>query len=69
VPLTLHAVKGPFEQKPLRKAIIETFGATIISSPTESGREIRAQLGGAPGWFGITICEAAPNDGGRFTSL
>jgi tryptophan synthase beta chain len=75
MPLTVYMVKGSFDQKPFRKAIIETFGATIISSPsdtTESGRKIRAKFGDTPGSLGIAISEAveaavtAPNHDCRY---
>ena len=45
--LTVYMVKCSFEQKAYRKAIIETFGANIIASPsntTNVGRQILAKF-------------------------
>ena len=47
IPLTVYMVKVSYEQKPFRKSIIETFGADIIPSPsntTKVGREINLQI-------------------------
>ena len=44
--LTVYMVKVSSEQKPYRKALIETYGAELIPSPsatTEAGRKILAQ--------------------------
>ena len=54
-------VAASFQQKPYRKAMIETFGATIHSSPsslTEAGRAILAVDPDSPGSLGIAISEA-----------
>ncbi len=54
-------VAASYEQKPYRKAMIETFGATIHSSPselTEAGRAILAADPNSPGSLGIAISEA-----------
>lgn len=66
-------VGASYRQKPYRKAMIETFGATIHSSPselTESGRAILAQDPNSPGSLGIAISEAvemaAPFDDVRY---
>ena len=43
IPLTVFMVKGSYNQKPFRKAIIQTFGANVIASPsntTNAGRKI-----------------------------
>lgn len=50
-----------FDQKPYRRVMMETWGATVHSSPsnlTEAGRAILAQDPDSPGSLGIAISEA-----------
>ncbi|MDR1863825.1 MAG: TrpB-like pyridoxal phosphate-dependent enzyme, partial [Treponema sp.] len=59
--LTVYMVKVSSEQKPYRKALIETYGARLIPSPsdtTEAGRKILAQDPGTGGSLGCAISEA-----------
>lgn len=59
--LTVYMVKVSYEQKPFRKAVIETFGADIIPSPsntTKVGREILAHHPNTTGSLGCAISEA-----------
>ncbi|HYH38839.1 MAG TPA: TrpB-like pyridoxal phosphate-dependent enzyme [Azospirillum sp.] len=54
-------VKVSYQQKPYRRALMETYGATCIASPsdmTESGRAILAQNPDSTGSLGIAISEA-----------
>ncbi len=54
-------VAASYQAKPYRKAMIETFGGTIHSSPsdlTEAGRAILAADPNSPGSLGIAISEA-----------
>ncbi|MET8153983.1 TrpB-like pyridoxal phosphate-dependent enzyme [Actinoplanes sp. NPDC049668] len=54
-------VRASYDQKPYRKIMIETFGATIHPSPselTEAGRGILAADPDSPGSLGIAISEA-----------
>lgn len=54
-------VRASYDQKPYRKALIETFGGTIHPSPsvlTEAGRQILASDPETPGSLGIAISEA-----------
>jgi tryptophan synthase beta chain len=54
-------VAASFDQKPHRKSMMETWGATVHSSPsdlTESGRAILEQDPNSPGSLGIAISEA-----------
>ncbi|GID91446.1 TrpB-like pyridoxal phosphate-dependent enzyme [Amorphoplanes digitatis] len=54
-------VRASYDQKPYRKIMIETFGATVHPSPselTEAGRAILATDPGSPGSLGIAISEA-----------
>ncbi|MDR0316442.1 MAG: TrpB-like pyridoxal phosphate-dependent enzyme [Treponema sp.] len=59
--LTVYMVKVSSEQKPYRKALIETYGAKLIPSPsntTESGRKILEQDPNTGGSLGCAISEA-----------
>ncbi len=59
--LTVYMVKVSFQQKPFRKAVMETYGAKIIPSPsdtTEVGRAILAKDPGTGGSLGCAISEA-----------
>jgi tryptophan synthase beta chain len=54
-------VRVSYDQKPYRRALIETFGASVVASPsnlTESGRAILAQHPQSKGSLGIAISEA-----------
>ena len=53
-------VKVSFEQKPFRKALMRTWGATCIASPseiTEVGRKVLHDYPECPGSLGIAISE------------
>jgi tryptophan synthase beta chain len=59
--LTVYMVKVSSEQKPYRKALIETYGAELIPSPsntTESGRKILEKDPSTGGSLGCAISEA-----------
>jgi tryptophan synthase beta chain len=59
--LTVYMVKVSCEQKPYRKAVMETYGAKVIPSPsdtTESGRRILGSNPGTGGSLGCAISEA-----------
>ena len=61
VDLTVFMVRGSAEQKPYRKAVIETFGSEIIPSPsntTEVGRAILKEHPNTSGSLGCAISEA-----------
>jgi tryptophan synthase beta chain len=61
IPLTVFMVKVSYEQKPFRKAVMETFGASVIASPsntTEVGRKILAGDPDSTGSLGCAISEA-----------
>lgn len=54
-------VRVSYEQKPYRRALMETYGATCTPSPsseTQAGRAILAQRANHPGSLGIAISEA-----------
>ena len=50
--LTVYMVKVSYEQKPFRKAVIHTFGADIIPSPSDTTEVGRAILKAHPGTGG-----------------
>lgn len=61
LPVTVFMVKASYEQKPFRKAIMHTFGAEVIASPsntTNAGRKILADNPNNPGSLGCAISEA-----------
>src|SRR5918998_5072185 len=64
----VYMVKVSYHQKPYRRSMMETWGATVVASPsedTESGRAIRADLPDSPGSLGIAISEAVEDAAGR----
>jgi tryptophan synthase beta chain len=57
----IYMVKISFQQKPYRKLLMETYGATVHASPsdqTEFGRKILASDPNSTGSLGIAISEA-----------
>ncbi len=67
----VYMVKVSYQQKPYRRSIMQTFGATVHASPSErtnAGRSILAQHPDSTGSLGIAISEAveaAATSGGR----
>jgi tryptophan synthase beta chain len=54
-------VKVSYTQKPYRRILMETFGATVHASPTSltnAGRQVLAESPDSPGSLGIAISEA-----------
>ncbi|HIS68919.1 MAG TPA: TrpB-like pyridoxal phosphate-dependent enzyme [Candidatus Gallacutalibacter stercoravium] len=73
LPLTVFMVKASYEQKPYRKAVMQTFGAEVIASPsnqTQVGRAILANDPNTTGSLGCAISEAieraVSSDGYRY---
>ena len=61
IDLTVFMVKCSAEQKPFRKAVIETYGGKVIPSPsetTEVGRKILKEFPGTGGSLGCAVSEA-----------
>ncbi|HOB20215.1 MAG TPA: TrpB-like pyridoxal phosphate-dependent enzyme [Candidatus Atribacteria bacterium] len=61
IDLTVYMVKISARQKPYRKAVMETYGARVIPSPsetTEAGRRILAENPDTNGSLGCAISEA-----------
>jgi tryptophan synthase beta chain len=57
----VYMVRVSFNQKPYRRALMESYGARCVASPSEetvSGRAILAQRPDHPGSLGIAISEA-----------
>jgi tryptophan synthase beta chain len=71
IDLEVYMVKVSYEQKPYRRAIMESFGASVYASPTDrtrSGRSVLAADAASPGSLGIAISEAveaAATSGGQ----
>ena len=59
--LAVYMVKISYEQKPYRKSIMQTYGATVIASPsmsTKAGRKIITENPNYMGSLGTAISEA-----------
>lgn len=61
IDLKVFMVKISYEQKPYRKSVMNTYGAQVISSPsdlTEVGRRMQKEFPGTNGSLGMAISEA-----------
>ena len=74
IDVSVFMVKVSFNQKPYRRAMMETYGARCVASPseeTECGRAILAEHPDTPGSLGIAISEAvevaAKNDDTKYS--
>lgn len=59
--VTVFQVRVSYDQKPYRRAVMETYGARCVASPsseTEFGRSVLAKRPDHPGSLGIAISEA-----------
>jgi len=66
--LKVYMVKVSYQQKPYRRILMETWGATCVPSPseeTEIGRKILAEDPNSTGSLGIAISEAIEDAIGR----
>jgi tryptophan synthase beta chain len=57
----VYMVRSSFDQKPYRRVLMETYGATVVPSPsedTEYGRKVLAEKPDHTGSLGIAISEA-----------
>ncbi len=57
----VYMVKVSYQQKPYRKALMHTFGASVVPSPstdTNAGRKVLEADPNSPGSLGIAISEA-----------
>ncbi len=71
--VTVFQVRVSYDQKPYRRALMETYGARCLPSPsneTEYGRRVLAERPDHPGSLGIAISEAveiaAQNDDTKY---
>ncbi|MDQ4107093.1 MAG: TrpB-like pyridoxal phosphate-dependent enzyme, partial [Actinomycetota bacterium] len=58
---TVYMVRVSYDQKPYRRIMMETYGATVHASPTDltaAGRDILEEYPDSPGSLGIAISEA-----------
>jgi tryptophan synthase beta chain len=61
IEIDVYMVRVSYDQKPYRRALMETYGARCVASPsgeTQSGRAVLAQRADHPGSLGIAISEA-----------
>jgi tryptophan synthase beta chain len=59
--IKVYMVRASYDQKPYRRILMETYGASVVASPsmdTDSGRAILAEHPNSPGSLGIAISEA-----------
>ncbi len=59
--VTVFQVRVSYDQKPYRRAVMETYGAKCVASPsqeTQYGRQVLAERPDHPGSLGIAISEA-----------
>ncbi len=64
----VYMVKVSYQQKPYRRSFMQTFGASVVASPSEltnSGRSILEKDPDSTGSLGIAISEAVEDAAGR----
>src|SRR5215831_16327967 len=64
----VYMVRVSYDQKPFRRSLIETWGASVVASPsgeTNAGRAVLAAEPDSPGSLGIAISEAVEDAAGR----
>ncbi len=68
IDVRIFMVKVSYDQKPFRRSMMQTWGASVFASPsnlTESGRKVLAEHPDSPGSLGIAISEAVEEAAGR----
>lgn len=68
IDVRVYMVKVSYEQKPFRRSMMQTWGAEVLASPTDSteaGRKILAADPNSPGSLGVAISEAVEEAAGR----
>jgi tryptophan synthase beta chain len=66
--IDVYMVRVSFDQKPYRRALMESYGARCVASPsdeTESGKAVLKKNPKSPGSLGIAISEAVEVAAGR----
>ena len=64
----VYMVKGSYEQKPFRREVMRTYGASVTPSPSDTtavGRKILAEHPGTTGSLGCAISEAVEAAGAQ----
>jgi tryptophan synthase beta chain len=64
----VYQVRASYDQKPYRRMLMETYGATVVPSPspdTNYGRRVLAETPDTPGSLGIAISEAVEDAASR----
>jgi tryptophan synthase beta chain len=64
----VYQVRASYDQKPYRRMLMETYGASVVASPsldTVYGRKVLAETPDSPGSLGIAISEAVEDAAGR----
>ena len=57
----VYMVRASYDQKPYRRILMETYGASVVASPSDTtnyGRQVLAEHPDTPGSLGIAISEA-----------
>lgn len=68
IDVRVYMVKVSYDQKPFRRSMMQTWGADVLASPTnttEAGRKILAADPNSPGSLGIAISEAVEEAASR----
>ena len=68
IEVQVFMVRVSYDQKPYRRAMMETWGATVFPSPsdrTSFGRAVREKTPDSPGSLGIAISEAVEDAASR----
>ncbi|HEY1168390.1 MAG TPA: TrpB-like pyridoxal phosphate-dependent enzyme [Candidatus Limnocylindrales bacterium] len=68
IEVKVYMVRASYDQKPYRRLMMETYGASVVASPsmeTEAGRAILAEHPNSTGSLGIAISEAVEDAVGR----
>jgi tryptophan synthase beta chain len=61
IEIKVYMVRASYDQKPYRRILMETYGASVVASPspdTETGRAVLAEHPDSPGSLGMAISEA-----------
>jgi tryptophan synthase beta chain len=61
IEVKVYMVRASYDQKPYRRMLMETYGASVVASPsltTNYGRSVLAETPDSPGSLGMAISEA-----------
>jgi tryptophan synthase beta chain len=64
----VYMVRASYDQKPYRRILMETYGASVVASPsmtTNYGRKVLSEDSDSPGSLGIAISEAVEDAASR----